>query len=95
MRKLAIIFALSTSPLMAQDVADGPGPNLVIEIAGETSGTVVIDLLEDIAPEHVAQIVVLTMGVAYDTHRLSNFYQIWFFFKYICCHLAYFLSLIL
>ena len=66
MRKLAIIFALSTSPLMAQDVADGPGPNLVIEIAGETSGTVVIDLLEDIAPEHVAQIVALAEEGAYD-----------------------------
>ena len=46
MRKLAIIFALSTSPLLAQDVVDGPGPNLVIEVSGKANGTVVIDMAD-------------------------------------------------
>ena len=50
---------------MAQ-APDGPGPNLVIEVAGAANGTVVIDLLPDYAPKHVAQIVALAKSGAYD-----------------------------
>ena len=54
---LAVVggFALSQSAV-AQDVVDGPGPNLVIEVAGSVTGTVVIDMASDVAPNHVAQI---------------------------------------
>nr|WP_232295755.1 peptidylprolyl isomerase [Pseudorhodobacter aquimaris] len=59
---------------MAQ-AADGPGPNLVIEIDGEAKGTVVIDMLPDLAPKHVAQITSLAEQGAYDDvvfHRVIN-----------------------
>jgi peptidylprolyl isomerase len=62
---LAAALALAT-PVAAQDATDGPGPNLVIEIAGAANGTVVIDLLPDVAPKHVAQIVALAKEGAYD-----------------------------
>ena len=45
---------------------DGPGPNLVIEVAGAVQGSVVIDLLPDLAPKHVAQITELARTGAYD-----------------------------
>jgi peptidylprolyl isomerase len=51
---------------MAVAQADGPGPNLVIEVAGEASGTVVIDLLPEVAPLHVEQITALAREGAYD-----------------------------
>ena len=55
---------------------DGPGPNLVIEVAGaEANGTVVIDLLPDVAPRHVAQITELARTGAYDNvvfHRVLD-----------------------
>ena len=35
-------FALSQTAT-AQDATDGPGPNLVIEVAGSTTGTITID----------------------------------------------------
>jgi peptidylprolyl isomerase len=65
-RKLAILLAVSSTPSFAQDATDGPGPNLVIEVAGAANGTVVIDLLPDVAPQHVAQIVALAKEGAYD-----------------------------
>ncbi|NJM84040.1 MAG: peptidylprolyl isomerase [Tabrizicola sp.] len=55
--------------------ADGPGPNLVIEIAGKANGTVVIDLLPDVAPKHVEQITALAAEGAYDNvvfHRVID-----------------------
>lgn len=58
-------FALSQSAV-AQDVTDGPGPNLVIEVAGSTTGTIVIDMAADVAPNHVAQITALAQEGAYD-----------------------------
>lgn len=58
-------FALSQSAV-AQDVTDGPGPNLVIEVAGSTTGTIVIDMASDLAPNHVAQITGLAQEGAYD-----------------------------
>jgi peptidylprolyl isomerase len=58
-------FALSQSAV-AQDVTDGPGPNLVIEVAGSTTGSIVIDMATDVAPNHVAQITALAQEGAYD-----------------------------
>ena len=39
---------------------------LEIDVAGEANGTVVIDLFDDTAPEHVAQITALAEAGAYD-----------------------------
>lgn len=39
---------------------------LKIEIEGEANGTVMIDLLEDVAPQHVARITALAEAGAYD-----------------------------
>ncbi|MDP4032937.1 MAG: peptidylprolyl isomerase [Pseudorhodobacter sp.] len=74
---LAIVggYALSQSAGPAQAAEDGPGPNLVIEVAGATSGTIVIDLLPDVAPKHVAQIAALASQGAYDDvvfHRVID-----------------------
>ena len=49
----------ASSPAIAAE--DGPGPNLVIEVAGSTTGTIVIDLLSD-----VEQITALAAEGAYD-----------------------------
>jgi peptidylprolyl isomerase len=70
MWRKALAFALLASPALAQD---GPGPNLVIDIAGQANGRVVIDLLPDVAPKHVEQIVTLAERGAYDNvvfHRV-------------------------
>ncbi|PTV94833.1 peptidylprolyl isomerase [Rhodobacter aestuarii] len=71
MRKLlaAGVLAFAASTAFAQDgttAPDGPGPNLVLEIGGETSGRVVIDLLPDVAPQHVERITQLANEHAYD-----------------------------
>lgn len=59
MRKLALAFTLLASPALAT--------GLQIEIAGEgANGTVTIDLLEDLAPKHVAQITAIAQSGAYD-----------------------------
>ena len=63
---LAALAFVIAGPAMAQDVPDLPGPNLVIDIAGEANGRVVIDLLSDKAPQHVAQITALAKEGAYD-----------------------------
>lgn len=71
---LAAMLALAT-PVLGQEAVDGPGPNLVIEVAGAANGTVVIDLLPDVAPKHVAQIVALAKEGAYDNvvfHRVID-----------------------
>lgn len=74
LRKLAVALTLAATPSFAQE-ADGPGPNLVIEIAGQANGTVVIDLLPEVAPQHVAQITALAAEGAYDNvvfHRVID-----------------------
>ena len=58
MRKLAFALALTASPALAT--------GLQIEIEGEANGTVLIDLLEDVAPSHVEQITALAEEGAYD-----------------------------
>ncbi len=64
----AALFALIAAPGFAAPV-DGPGPNVVLEIAGAdgaAKGKVVIDLTDDLAPDHAARIVDLTKSGAYD-----------------------------
>ncbi|NBZ87515.1 peptidylprolyl isomerase [Stagnihabitans tardus] len=64
LRKVLAALILTAAPALAE--GDGPGPNLVIEVSGEANGTVVIDLAQDIAPNHVARIVELAKSGAYD-----------------------------
>ncbi|WP_347313129.1 peptidylprolyl isomerase [Defluviimonas sp. SAOS-178_SWC] len=68
------LYMQSTRGAVASE--DGPGPNLVIEVAGEAAnGTVVIDLLPEVAPKHVAQITELARTGAYDNvvfHRVLD-----------------------
>ncbi|MCZ0962155.1 peptidylprolyl isomerase [Paracoccus benzoatiresistens] len=72
MRKLLIpAFVLAASAGFAQEPAheDGPGPNMVIEVAGSdgtAKGTITLDLLADKAPNHVARLVELAKSGAYD-----------------------------
>ncbi|KRW96691.1 peptidylprolyl isomerase [Paracoccus sp. PXZ] len=50
-------------------VTDGPGPNLVIEVAdakGAAKGRIVLDLYNDKAPNHVERLVTLAKSGAYD-----------------------------
>ena len=68
-------YVLSTSAVQAQDAVDGPGPNMVIEVDGSTKGEIVIDLLPEVAPKHVAQIVALAKAGTYDDvvfHRVID-----------------------
>ncbi len=68
-------YALTSGAVQAQDTTDGPGPNLVIEVDGSTTGTIVIDLVPDVAPKHVAQIVALAKAGTYDDvvfHRVID-----------------------
>ena len=75
MRKIALTSALLLAAGMAQaQVAapaakDGPGPNLVIEVAdaaGKPKGTIVVDLYADKAPEHVKRLTELAKAGKYD-----------------------------
>ena len=74
MRKLLLVpaFALMAGIAMAEGlpgVSDGPGPNLVIEVAdasGASKGTITLDLYADKAPNHVARLVELAKAGAYD-----------------------------
>jgi peptidylprolyl isomerase len=61
-RSLAVALALAGSPALA----DGPGPNLVIEVGGQAQGRVVIDLLPEVAPLHVERLVTLAERGDYD-----------------------------
>jgi peptidylprolyl isomerase len=61
MRKLIAAIALSV-----MSVAPAWAVGLKIEIEGEANGTVIIDLFEDVAPGHVAQITALAKEGAYD-----------------------------
>ena len=67
------VFGPFVTPVMAQE--DGPGPNLVIDVAGVANGQVVIDLASDTAPAHVEQITALAREGAYDNvvfHRVID-----------------------
>ncbi|MBM9593983.1 peptidylprolyl isomerase [Roseitranquillus sediminis] len=67
MRSL-VLAALIAAPAAAQETRfeDGPGPNLVIELGNGADGEVVIDLLPDVAPQHVERLVALAEEGAYD-----------------------------
>ena len=54
--------------IFALVLAGGPAlaTGLEIDVAGEAQGTIVVDLFEDVAPSHVAQIVALAEEGAYD-----------------------------
>ena len=62
MRSLILIpaLALMAGAALAQEAPkaeDGPGPNMVIEVAaadGTPKGTITLDLFADKAPNHVA-----------------------------------------
>ena len=58
MRALALLLALTASPAFAI--------GLEVDVVGEANGTIVIDLFEDVAPNHVAQIVGLASEGGYD-----------------------------
>lgn len=58
MFKYALVASLCAGPALAT--------GLSIEVSGEANGTVTIDLFEDVAPGHVAQITALADEGAYD-----------------------------
>lgn len=58
MYKIAALLAVLATPSFAV--------TLEIDVAGEANGTIVIELRDDIAPNHVAQIVALATSGAYD-----------------------------
>jgi peptidylprolyl isomerase len=66
LRNLLLATALMAAPATAQDLVDGPGPNITIEVAGAANGSIVIDMADHVAPKHVAQIVALAKAGAYD-----------------------------
>ncbi len=58
MYKIAAVLAVLATPSFAT--------NLEIDVAGEANGTIVIHLRDDLAPNHVAQIVALAESGAYN-----------------------------
>jgi peptidylprolyl isomerase len=64
LRNAVAALLLTISPAFAE--GDGPGPNLIIEVGGATSGQIVIDMADHVAPKHVAQIMALAQAGAYD-----------------------------
>ncbi len=58
MRNLVLALSLAATPALAT--------GLEIEVAGEANGTIKIDLLEDVAPNHVAQITAIASDGGYD-----------------------------
>ena len=72
---LAVVVGYGISQTAQAQATDGPGPNLVIQVAGQANGTVVIDMLPDRAPKHVAQMTALATAGAYDNvvfHRVID-----------------------
>ena len=68
MYKLAAIFSVLAAPVLAT--------GLQIEVAGEgANGVITVDLFEDVAPKHVAQIAALAADGVYDNvvfHRVID-----------------------
>jgi len=58
------LLATVAAAALVAGAADAAG--LQIEVAGEANGTITIDLLEDVAPGHVARITELASSGAYD-----------------------------
>ena len=59
------IGPLDTETAVPEAVLPG-NPQLEIKVAGEANGTIVIELFEDIAPQHVERITTLAKAGAYD-----------------------------
>lgn len=57
-------FLIATAAILTVGAAGATG--LEIEVEGEANGTVTIDLLEDVAPQHVERITTLAEQGAYD-----------------------------
>ena len=75
----ALVLAAGTAHAAGlPGVTDGPGPNLVIEVAdakGASKGKIVLDLYADKAPKHVERLVTLAKSGAYDNvvfHRVID-----------------------
>ena len=76
MRKLVLISTFAAfggvtahAQVPAPQHEDGPGPNMVIQVAdaeGNDKGTITLDLLADRAPNHVERLVELAKSGAYD-----------------------------
>ena len=75
MRKLFLSSALILAAGVAQaqvaapKATDGPGPNMVIEVAdaaGQPKGKIVLDLFADKAPKHIERLTALANSGAYD-----------------------------
>lgn len=69
MRKTVLTGGLFATLIAGPALASG----IQIEVTGEANGTVTIDLLEDIAPQHVERITALVEAGAYDNvvfHRV-------------------------
>ena len=67
MRKLALALTLLASPALASGIE--------ITVEGEANGVIKIDLLEDVAPQHVERITTLAEQGAYDNvvfHRVID-----------------------
>jgi peptidylprolyl isomerase len=67
MHKLGAVLAVIAAPAFSA--------GLEIDIAGEANGTIVIDLFEETAPLHVAQITAIASGGGYDNvvfHRVID-----------------------
>ncbi len=73
---LIVAYMFWTSAQAQSEVVDGPGPNLVIDVAGAgANGQIVIDLLADVAPAHVERLTTLAEEGAYDNvvfHRVID-----------------------
>ncbi|MFC3571238.1 peptidylprolyl isomerase [Paracoccus simplex] len=69
---LLLAAGAAAHPVLAEGlpgVTDGPGPNLVIEVAdakGAAKGKIVLDLYNDKAPKHVERLMTLAKSGAYD-----------------------------
>ena len=58
MRRLALILALAAGPAAASGIE--------IQVEGEANGTIVIDLFEEVAPQHAERLTALAAQGAYD-----------------------------
>ncbi len=67
-------FWLGASPAVL-NAAPAGGPRIELAIAGEANGTVVIELFDELAPQHVERILTLVRDGAYDDvvfHRVID-----------------------
>jgi len=63
-----LILAAAAAPALILTLAASPAlsAGLEIDVTGQASGTITIDLFEDVAPLHAAQITALAAAGAYD-----------------------------